>query len=369
MKKTKESYAAAFVGLVVMATLMALAVPAACNDRALAGDAARAPRDVSPAEILLAQERREETEAPAEQYLRLEDELARKGEEAFEAEDYPLAEQIFRSLVQHNPDDLRGYLGLGKVYLANKQHSSAADAYFEALRLDRNNVTALLGLGRINLALFKWDQAFEFFQEVAEIDESNTEARRYVDNLLHGRLGAEEDLPEEYFKIMLSPAITRAELAALVYARSFGLQNVTSEPQTQIMTDISDNWARAYIMAVTKHKIMSVFPNHTFIPNTAVTRGEFAQVLHNLLREVGLKEPRQGLPPKEIALRDVNPSNRYYEAIRQICGLGILDLVADSTFNPSSLVPGSQAVEAFNRLERLANLRPVAHLPAPTGTD
>jgi len=367
-RRPTDHRGAAPVGVVLlMGALMfvTLAAPA-CHAWALADTDTDRPKAGDAAGMLVAQERGEETEAPAERYLRLEDELVRKGEEAFAAEDYVLAEQVFRSLVQHNPEDLRGFLGLGKVHYANKQYSTAAGAYFDALRLDRNNVPALLGLGKINVALFKWDQAFEFFQEVAEIDEENAEAERYINNLLHGRFGEEESLPAEYYRIMLSPAITRGELAALLYVRSFGLQTITSEPETQIMTDISDNWARPYILEVTKHGIMSVFPNHTFLPKTVVTRGEFAQVLHNLLQKVGLKEAYQGGPVEGAFVADVDPSNRYYQAIRAMCTFGIMAPVAGSAFNPSDLVAGSQAVEAFNRLEAVANLPPSTELPAPS---
>ena len=342
------------------------ATAAECQAWALPGTNGDGHKAGGAAGTLMAQERGEQTQTPAERYLPLEDELARKGEEALAAEDYARAERIFRSLTQHNPEDIRGFLGLGKVYCATSQYSGAADTYYEALRLDRNNVAALMGLGKVNLALLKWDQAFEFFQEVAEIDEKRADAQRYIEDLIHGRLGEEEGFPAEYYRIVLSPGITREELAALVYVRSFRLQAVTSEPELQIMTDISDRWARPYILEVTKHGIMSVFPNHTFMPKTAVTRGQFAQVLHNLVQLVGIKEAYQDELRKEIILTDVDPSNRYYSAIRAICSLGIMGPVANSSFNPSDLIPGSEAVEAFNKLETVANLALSAKVLAPS---
>lgn len=68
--------------------------------------------------------------------------------------------------------------------------------------------------------------------------------------------------------------VTRAEFSKMV-AKAFAVR-AAGEPT---FSDIQDNWAKAYIAALTEAGIVSGFPDGTFRPSKDISRAEMTQIL------------------------------------------------------------------------------------------
>ena len=103
--------------------------------------------------------------------------------------------------------------------------------------------------------------------------------------------GALALLPAEYRALDQAPQITRAELAALVGIRLATLVQNAPRVNAALMTDVRNNWAAPWIMAVARAGIMEPFANHAFQPRTVVRRVDLAQAVARLLARTAVVNP------------------------------------------------------------------------------
>jgi tetratricopeptide (TPR) repeat protein len=282
--------------------------------------------------------------------------FVKAGREAMEAGNIRKAETLFRLALRLDINDLKANLALGNMLFDAKQYQQAGRYFLRVLQQDPNHTEALLNMGKINFSLFKKTEAFEFFQEVAELNPGHPEAIKYINYIL-GEDRVEDGLPEEYYAIPYSPSLTRAELAALVYFRTDELKAIKTPPKPQIITDIGESWSEKYIQGVAKYEVMDVYPNHTFRPQAAVNKGEFAQVIMNLMQGLGLYDIyKEKTPRGRLSFDDVDPFNNYYQAVRLVTDLEIMVPGKDRNFNMSRIVSGERAVEYFDRFDRAVRL-------------
>src|SRR5262249_56220130 len=87
--------------------------------------------------------------------------------------------------------------------------------------------------------------------------------------------------------------ITRADLAAIIGVRLAPLVQAIAERRHDdvLITDVRDNWAYAWIMAVSRAGVMETLPNHTFQPRTIVHRVDLAQAASRLRARVAAVGP------------------------------------------------------------------------------
>jgi tetratricopeptide (TPR) repeat protein len=155
-----------------------------------------------------------------------------------------------------------------------------------------------------------------------------------------------EQMPEEYRRIATAPAVTRADLAALVAVKVTALARVTpGEPQVAV--DISGSWARTHIIKALAHDIMTVYPNHTFQPAATARRGDVARAVQRILDI--LKWPG-GPGPSPT---DMSRSNVYYYPATRVVAAGLMDLTPTGGFEAWRPVSGPEAVAVIEELVRL----------------
>ncbi len=91
--------------------------------------------------------------------------------------DFPKADQQFRAMLQHCPDDPDVHSGLG-IALAGEGNASAAQAEFQlALHLDPANFTALAQLGEADIESGQPQQAIPFLQSALQQQPGDLETR------------------------------------------------------------------------------------------------------------------------------------------------------------------------------------------------
>ena len=99
-------------------------------------------------------------------------------------------------------------------------------------------------------------------------------------------------LPAEYRAIEQAPQITRARAGGARSASGSAplLQN-GQRATAALITDVRNNWAAPWIMAVARAGVMEPFANHAFQPRTVVRRIDLAQAVARLLRERRRRRP------------------------------------------------------------------------------
>ncbi|MBI4639326.1 MAG: tetratricopeptide repeat protein [Candidatus Tectomicrobia bacterium] len=274
------------------------------------------------------------------------------GKGALEKGDLNRAEEMFLSMLELAPSDIRAYLGLGDMALARREYNEAQEFYQKALAIDRNNGKAMLGLGKVKFFVGDKREAFNFLQEALELNPDNAEAKRYI-TLLLGQSEQGRGSSQEYQKIYNSPVVTREEVAVLVttllgdFLRE---SNVSSPPQ--IATDVLESWAKESIFTVIRHNIMEIYPNHTFSPSTPVNREELARIIENLFLRTGVKIPQQAAGQgKKIEFPDLSSSNSYSRSILFVANLGIMGSNANGSFGVAESLSGRECMAILENVK------------------
>jgi hypothetical protein len=124
---------------------------------------------------------------------------------------------------------------------------------------------------------------------------------------------------------------------------------------------VRGDWAASWILAVARAGVMEPFANHAFEPRTVVRRIDLAQAAERLQSRNALLKPAaaKAWGSTQWPIPDVAPSHLAYPAASTSVAAGVLRTGPDGSFQPSRVVTGGEAVEAIQRLEKLAGL------PAP----
>jgi tetratricopeptide (TPR) repeat protein len=273
---------------------------------------------------------------------------------------------------------------------ADGKLADARRAYERALTVSPGSVFLRRELASVDLRLNDLDRALAEASEAVRLDPSDSQAyvvqadvlealRRWAEAAAAlrtaGRLGAVEAgarataleeraaleaLPEAYQAIPEAPRVTRAELAALVAVRLPGLVALPGQEGGRLATDLGTHWARNWVLAVVQAGLMDVYPNHTFQPGQAVTRGEMASVVSRVLATAAARLPGSARPwtTARQSFGDIGPGHLAYPAASVAVAAGVMAADPGGSFSPARLVTGREASEAITRLERMVGRTP-----------
>jgi len=218
-----------------------------------------------------------------------------------------------------NPTEPRNFTTIGEIYEAQSEYAKAAEAYSTALSLEPSD-------------------ALE-----SKLDE------------LRART-AFAAMPQEYRSIETSPAVNRAQLAALFGVRLEELLKRAPRSNSIVITDTRGSWAAPWILSTARAGIMEVYPNHTFLPNVAVRRGELAQAASQVLSLISSTNPRLAASVKNARGKfpDISPAHLSYHAASVVVETGVMTPTSDGSFQLSRPVTGQEAVAAVNKLVELS---------------
>lgn len=202
----------------------------------------------------------------------------------------------------------------------------------------------LLRLGEIETQRRDYPGALEAYRRLLARDANDEEVHRRSREV---REALElEQMPEEYRRIATAPAITRADLAALVSVKVTALARVPAgEPQVAV--DISGSWARSHVIKALSYDVMTVYPNHTFQPAAIARRGDLARAVQRVL---DLLRSPAGTGPNPT---DMSRSNVYYYPATRVVAAGLMDLTPAGAFEAWRPVSGPEAVAVIEGVVRL----------------
>ena len=176
--------------------------------------------------------------------------------------------------------------------------------------------------------------------------------------------------------LILNPlaATTRAEVVAMLYQSLVDQGQapaITSDyivrPDTTLptFTDLSNHWARDFILAIANQGFIRGYEDGSFRPNLPITRAQYATLLVNAFRPTAQKSA--------ISFRDVPPDFWAADAIQQAYRAGFMSGFPDQTFSPDhhilrvqvivSLVNGLALLQSAPKASSLNRYRDAQRIP------
>src|SRR6266511_2178960 len=280
----------------------------------------------------------------------LQDSLAR-AKAASEAARWDEARAAYNEAIAASPESAFLYRDLGLVDRKAGDTAAALEHLRKAVELDPNDARAHAQLGIILEEQNDLTAALAAYEKAQSIDPSEVPP----DVLARMReRAALSKLPEEYRAIPAAQSVTRADVAALLGVRLAALLAQT-RPRQIVVTDIRNNWAQQWILAILRAGVMDVQPNYTFQPGARVRRSDMAQIVSRVLSQIAVRNPVraktwQGTPPTIV---DVSPGHLAYGAVSQAVASAVMPL-ENGAFQLLRPVSGPEAVDIVSRLEALA---------------
>ena len=135
--------------------------------------------------------------------------------------------------------------------------------------------------------------------------------------------------------------MTRAEVASL-FTRLLKDGPLKGQSYKAGLSDLhaGDWYADAVGYAVQKG-IVSGYPDGTFKPNQAISRGEFAAIVARFTNITGDQPP---------AFSDLDPNHWSYQAICQVAAKGWLSGYPDGSFKPNQPITRAEVATISNRM-------------------
>ena len=165
-----------------------------------------------------------------------------------------------------------------------------------------------------------------------------------------------EAMPPEYRSIESSPAVTRAQLAALLAVRLDDLLVKARRVSAVVITDTRGSWAASHILSVARSGVMEVYPNHTFQPEQIVRRADLADAAGRVLEIIAARSPQLAASWRNSGQRkfaDVGPRHLSYAAVSLVVEAGVMTTRENGAFDLTPPVTGAEAVAALVKLQEL----------------
>jgi len=263
------------------------------------------------------------------------------------------ARRRYQSAIASSPDSEFLYRELASVDHRSGDEAGALTNAQKAAQMDPSDVRALTIVAQVYEAQRAWAQAADAYAAVNAVEPNDATAAK-MDTMREN--AAFDAMPEEYRHIDQSPAITRAQLAALLAVRLKPILRPARGSGGTVVVDTRGNWAAQWILEVVRAGVMDTFLNHTFQPSLTVKRGDLAQAMSRSLEIIGEQKPKLLAQWREAhpAIPDVSPSNLTYRAVAMAVSSGVMATVDNGTFQLTRPVSGSEALDAVSKLAALA---------------
>jgi tetratricopeptide (TPR) repeat protein len=263
------------------------------------------------------------------------------------------ARTVYERAIVASPDSPFLYRELGDVQRRQGNLDAALKDAMKASDLDPTDGRSRLLIGEIHEARKDLPGAIAAYESAFAL-EPNPALERKIESLREVVVLA--NMPAEFQQIESSSGLSREQLAALVGVRLDELLKRVPRPMAVVITDTRGSWATPWILAVTRAGVMEVYPNHTFQPSAVVRRGELADAASRILTIIAGEKPALAAAWRngKRQFSDVPPAHLSYPAASLTVEAGVMQPLADGSFQLSRPVTGAEAVAAVKKLEELA---------------
>jgi tetratricopeptide (TPR) repeat protein len=265
------------------------------------------------------------------------------------------AVRAYNSAIASSPDSPFLYRELAAAERQRGEVDRALDHFRKALTLDPADVASLVQIGDILDSRGDIDGAAKAYGDALAIERSAA-----VETKLE-QVRARADfarMPDEYRGIGGAAQVTREELAALIGVRLAPLLQAGRRSDTVLITDLRDNWAATWILAVARAGVMEPYVNHTFQPRTVVRRVDLAQAVNQLLERIAPANPARASvwQAARVKFPDISTGHLAYPAASAAIASGVMTVGVDNSFQPSRPVSGPEVLEVIGRIEAIAGM-------------
>lgn len=187
----------------------------------------------------------------------------------------------------------------------------------------------------------------QYQEAIARLERlARTDAERYTPQLEEiKREWNLANLPPQFRKAFESEALTRSDLAVLLYWTVSSVRFPSSVGETPIAVDISDGPGREELARAMSLRLLAVDPATREVgPYRLVTAGQFIRVLGRVLSLKPTMKCVQAIDERSDSIRGPR--------LLDSCGLS-----ADELRDPDALVSGQTAVRVIEKLEKLMSSR------------
>jgi tetratricopeptide (TPR) repeat protein len=265
------------------------------------------------------------------------------------------AAQAYAAAIASSPDSPFLYRELAGVDRQQGNAAAALEHFRKAVALDATDARSLAQIGELLEAANDVDGAARAYADALAIEPSADVGRKLEDLRARAALAR---LPAEYRAIDQAPQVTRADLAALIGIRLGRLLQGPQRGDVALITDVRNNWAATWIMAVASARVMDPFLNHAFQPRTVVRRSDLAQAVARLLPRIAGQRPNVAKwESARLKFSDLAASHLAYQAASTAVAAGVMSTGPENSFQPSRPVTGAEAVDAITKIEALAGLK------------
>ncbi len=283
------------------------------------------------------------------------------GRAARAAGDLAGAREALTRALQASPNSPFLYRDLAQIAVELDDPAEARRLIDRTLELDADDAAAYALRGDLRERSGDEDGALADYRRALRLDPGLSDLAMRIERVEAARV--EAALPEEFKAIRETPRLTRGELAALLaYHVPVLLQ---AQRSSVVITDARRHWAQESILLVARAGAMEVFPNHTFQPGGAVTRGDLALAVNRMLTLLGARAPAaaRGWQDARLTFSDVRPGNVLYPAISRSVASGVLEPVDGQVFGARRPVSGPEALQAVQRLSELVSRAGLEAMP------
>jgi len=263
------------------------------------------------------------------------------------------ARTAYMDAIKASPESPFLYRELAIVEKRDGQLAAALEQIQKAIQLDANDARNFVVQADVLEAMGQYEQAATALTSAAALEPSDTVNER-IEALREK--AAFETMPPEFKAIESSPAITRAQLAALIGTRLADLVKRAPNRSTAVITDTRGNWANGWIIPVARAGFMDVNANYTFQPNARVRRGDLAHTVSQVLTVIASDNPRLAAQLRNARRRfpDVPPGHLRSRAAAIAVESGVMQPAENDSFQLARQVTGAEAVAVIDRLASLA---------------
>lgn len=264
------------------------------------------------------------------------------------------AAKNFEAAIASSPDSGFLYRELADVEIKRGRTDEAVQRLEKAIALDSGDTVAMVQIGDVLASRGDFDGAVRWYGEAVVLDPSDSVEAKL--DAMKARAEAMH-LPAEYRAIENTTELTRGELAALIGIRLPSLVQSARQRNAVVVTDVRNDWASTWILAVTRAGIMDAFANHTFQPHAVVRRSDLAVVMSRLLTRIAAQDPGRGRTWQGARMKfaDLASTHLAYPAASMTVAAGVMSADDENKFHPSKVVTGTEALASVSRAETLAS--------------
>ncbi|WP_031341888.1 S-layer homology domain-containing protein [Ruminiclostridium papyrosolvens] len=136
------------------------------------------------------------------------------------------------------------------------------------------------------------------------------------------------------------------------YAKINSLTNSTYAliSNSKTFKDTENHWSKSSVNNIASRLIMDGVDNDNFVPDMAITRGEF---IDSMVKALGLYRTGEG---KDI-FADVSRSNSYYDSVGIAYEYGIISGYGDGEFRPVGNITRQEAMTIVSKAMKITGLK------------